>query len=132
MSDGEMASNDEQRVAFQVSNGQSNENALVLKPWGDVNPLLPRESYDVEFRGPIGGSPVIQVSDGYVTVFGWSGCVVKLYKDGAIVPGYERKPPPVPSIPDGMDMRQFVSMMFGQDARRQVEDSPDNRGDENT
>jgi hypothetical protein len=132
MSDSETQSEGELRLVFQVSNNQLSEIALVLEPWGDVKPLLPHESYDVEFRGPIGGLPVIQVNDGYVTVFGWSGCVVKLYKDGAIVPGYEREPPPVPGIPDGMDMRRFVNMMFGQDARRQVEDSPDNRGDENT
>jgi hypothetical protein len=112
-----------QRVAFKIINTRSHEIALVLEPWGDVLPLLPGDSYDVVLRGPSGESPIIQLDDTYITVFGWSGCIIKLFKDGAIVPGYEREGPPVPGTPQGMGMNEFVDLMFGKGVRANNEDS---------
>jgi len=65
-------------VSLRLVNRQANTIRLVVLPLRDEFPMPPGETVQAEFRGPAGGSPIVEVEADLIAVAGWSGSSVKL------------------------------------------------------
>ena len=83
--------------SIRIRNGQSVAMEFVLEPWGDVYDMAPSEEYVVIFTGPVPAEPEVDLMDDSVTVYGWTGSMVRVVKDGKEIVNYEGLK--VPAIP---------------------------------
>jgi hypothetical protein len=107
-------------ITMRFSNSRSTPLAFVLEPWGSIYQLPPGGMFELRLEGPV-GVPHIESDDDAIVVYGWPGCVSALSHDGVRLD--PEGAPPVPSVPPGMTMRDFIGMMFrGQRPERSNQD----------
>ena len=78
-------------------NSKNHGVTFVLEPWGDVYEMAPGDQYLVIFTGPMPAEPEVDLTDDAITVYGWTGSMVRVVKDGEEVVNYEGLK--VPAIP---------------------------------
>ena len=84
-------------TSLRVINSQAHDISFVLEPWGDVYEMGPGDQYVVVFSGPAPAEPEVDLTDNSITVYGWTGSMVRVLKDGEEVVNYEGLR--VPAIP---------------------------------
>jgi hypothetical protein len=94
---------------IRICNNRSRTIDFTVEPWGDVHAMGPGEAFDVVATGPSEGTLEVDASEDGIVVFGWSGSVVQVFRDGKELGGSGR--PPVPSAPPGTSIKQFVGWM---------------------
>jgi hypothetical protein len=97
-------------ATIPVTNETSATFTLVLEPWGAEVPLPPGSFYVVRALSNTRGQLEVEQQGEVVTVCAWPGCTVEVL-DGARV--VEAFPIPVPDVPAGMSVPDFMSLMFG-------------------
>ncbi len=101
----------EYTVTLPISNARSVSLTLILEPWGDEYTVSPGVVFEVVARGPVGGSLHVEAGEDYIAVYAWSGSVITLFHDGVSIGGSDR--PPVPPVPAGASVQDFLHAMFG-------------------
>lgn len=73
---------DNEEVVLRLFNSWGHTIDFVLEPWGEVYAFGSEDEFLLVARGPSPTSPEIDVASGSVTVSGWPGSTVRLYKNG--------------------------------------------------
>ena len=58
-----------------------------LEPWGEVYEMAPSDAIEVDVTGPSEGILLFEVSEKSVIVYGWSGDVARLRRNGSELVG---------------------------------------------
>jgi len=98
-----------QSVEF-VDNPTEQAIQVILEPWGLSIPLPANASFKVVARSPHEGQMEREDTSDGVIVYAWPGSTISVYQDNKLV---EEIPIAVPSVPDGMNVRSFLGMVFG-------------------
>jgi hypothetical protein len=69
-------------LSLRVVNSRDETLSFVLEPWGDVHDFGPGDQITLVFQGPPGDVPEVDVTNEAVTVYGWTGSTVQLYRTG--------------------------------------------------
>src|SRR5437870_3595150 len=87
-----------QDFRFRVVNSGSSPLIFHLEPWGDEVSMSPGFSLDVLARGPQGEGKILEVvvSGDSVTVYGWSGSLVRLFRGTTEIGGEQSQGNPAP------------------------------------
>lgn len=91
--------------ALRLRNDLGREIAFVLEPWGETFPMAPGEVFEVVPEGDLD----IDWAEARITVYASPGSAARLFCRDRELGGPRLR---VPSIPQGMTMREFVEMMF--------------------
>lgn len=78
---------------------------LGLEPWGMYLSIAPHQSLEVVAESPQAGDLEVVSEKQSVVVYGWPGSTLKVYCDGKVI---HEEPVPMPGIPEGMSMREFM------------------------
>lgn len=103
----------EPTVTLRLRNSQPTAQTLYLEPWGDAYPMPPGAVFEVVARGPEGDGLEVEIGDGGLIVWGWSGSVVSLSQDGVALGVPLEQCIPVPATPLGTGVRGFLRVMLG-------------------
>ena len=71
-------------VRLTVTNEQDGAITLYLEPWAEEHVIAPNISLELIGSGPPGQFEVAACRDG-LTVYGWSGSTVRVFRDGVEV-----------------------------------------------
>ena len=82
---------------IRVINSKEHDVTFVLEPWGDVYEMAPRDEFVVVFHGPTPAEPEVDLTEDSITVYGWTGSMVRLLKGDEEIVNYEGIE--VPAIP---------------------------------
>jgi hypothetical protein len=93
----------EREVTLRLVHFGTSAIRFVLEPWGEVYSFAPQDVFVVQARGPEPADPEVAYEEGAVTVSGWVGSTVRLFKNGEELGmgAFERAPVPdaFPTIP---------------------------------
>src|SRR5207253_7083465 len=90
---------------LRVTNSFSIGLKFYLEPWGDESIMPPGATYVVEAEGPEGDNLEVDFRDDGISVWAWPGSVASVIHDGsALIEGG----PPVPEVPTGKTVRNFL------------------------
>jgi hypothetical protein len=78
-----------QDTRLRVINTKTHNVNFVLEPWGNIYEMAPADEYVVVFRGPSPAEPEVELTDDAVTVYGWTGSTVCVYKGDVEIINYE-------------------------------------------
>ncbi len=85
---------------IRIQNRFSHHITLSVEPWGSTFPMEPGEVFDVVAQGPVGGVLELVVRTDYIAIWGWSGSLVTVYRDGERLDRPDDRPQPrVPAVP---------------------------------
>ena len=88
-------------TTLRLTNSHPDTIRFSLEPWGEEVPMPPGATFEVMARGPEGGALEVDVSGGYMAVWGWAGSVLALSHDGATLGGEVRTPVPTEARQSG-------------------------------
>jgi hypothetical protein len=95
---------DETEIRLQFRNSENKERILHLEPWGEQYPMVPGDVFELIARGPNGGGLELEIENGAIMLWAWSGSTVWLFHNGVEVPmGVSGERPRVPPIPTRND-----------------------------
>jgi len=70
----------DEKMALTITNSKDSELLLRLEPWGDEHSVASGVTCRIDAQGPRDGVLEIEVGESVLTVFGWTGCTVEIYK----------------------------------------------------
>ena len=88
-----------QEVTVRLFNSKDRQATFALEPWGETYPFASDDDFVVIARGPTPGSPEIDFGDETITVSGWPGSTVQLFRNGEELGAGFFKRTPVPEAP---------------------------------
>ena len=91
------ASKKENEVSLRVINAKEHNVTFQLEPWGDVYPMAPKDEFVVHFVSAEFAEPEVEMTEDAIVVYGWTGCLVRVTKNGKELINYTRAR--VPAIP---------------------------------
>ena len=95
-------------MRLRVVNSQSRAITFCLEPWGELYDMPPDAIFEVVGRGPEGDSLELEVSSDAITVYGWAGSIVEVFRDGAVLEEGPLPRTPVPSTVPETSTRQTM------------------------
>jgi len=97
-----------------IDNPWSEPVEVWFEPWGMPHTLDPGRSFRVVAASDEAdrGRLEIDREDGYVAVYGWPGCTIRVYLGNELVDDLNIKFPRE-AFPPGMTAKSFVGFMFG-------------------
>jgi hypothetical protein len=87
----------EQRL--HLENSQSANILLHLEPWGEQYPMQPGSVFELRAKGPRGDGLYVELGNGEIAVWGWSGSSVQLFSQGVEVDPGNWPRTRVPDVP---------------------------------
>jgi hypothetical protein len=97
-------------VTETIANPESEPLDVWFEPWCARHSLAAGRSFRVVAVSARPGSlEFVRDNDG-LTVYAWPGATMRIYCDDQLVDDFSI---PFPDIPDGMNMRSFLDLMFG-------------------
>ena len=82
----------DRNVVVHITNTATHLVSVQVEPWALTEPLQPGEVVEIRFEGGIPGEPKVEEWSGDVVfVWGWTGAVPKVYRDGKLV-GFSSSP----------------------------------------
>ena len=94
---------------FETLNDTDAELTVVLEPWAQAYGLQKNQMLRFEASSAESGEFEVVSNEGLMRLYGWPGCILKVLRNEEIID--ERKLP-LPDIPAGMTMTQFVELLF--------------------
>lgn len=76
-------------ITVRVSNYRSTPTQLIIEPWGDFYPFLPKDNIVIVATGPDPIAPEVVYDDESVTFWSWVGSTIRVYKNGEEIVNYE-------------------------------------------
>jgi hypothetical protein len=70
---------------------------LWVEPWGDLISMPSDATYELISNGPSEGCLEIDVKDGVITAYGWSGSTLAIFHEGVLLHDYRIRPPAIPA-----------------------------------
>src|SRR5262245_60604068 len=95
-------------VIETIRNDGSADVALVIEPWGMPLLLPAGHSFTIVARAPTAGQLEVVRQPDRVIVFGWPGSTAEVFDGDHLVDEF---PTPVPSVPPGKSVREFLDLM---------------------
>jgi len=83
-------------TSVRIANKLDTELRFDLEPWGEQYQMPPGAVFTVVARSPGPGHYEIQVAKGRITVFGWEGSTVELFRNGEVLGAHSGEPRPTP------------------------------------
>jgi hypothetical protein len=72
----------EKVLRLRVQNTSADPVLICLEPWGEQYTMPPGVTFEVVATGPEGDALEIQYAEHRITLFGWTGSIVRLFQDG--------------------------------------------------
>jgi hypothetical protein len=91
-----------------VLNEGATDSTVVMQPWGMPLRLPARHSFRIVARAPTAGQLEVVRQPDRVIVFGWPGSTAEVFDGDRLVDEF---PTPVPSVPPGKTVKQFLDLM---------------------
>jgi hypothetical protein len=76
-----------QKVALRLANTRPDPVTVHLEPWGEQHDMAPGATLELVADGPREDCLELSLNETGVTVWGWPGSVVHLFRDGEPVEG---------------------------------------------
>jgi hypothetical protein len=73
---------DERLLTLAVRNTGTKELTFALELWGREYSILPGDALQVAWWGPLGGLLEVETGDDRLTVYGWPGSDIRVFRDG--------------------------------------------------
>jgi len=83
---------------LRLVNSQKKPVQFYLEPWGRRYVIRPEDEFVLAFHGGGSSEPEVQIGDGEIEVWGWSGVTVDVYKNGVELTEYVPEDLPVAPI----------------------------------
>jgi hypothetical protein len=87
-------------VMLRFFNSTEREVSFVLEPWGETYPFGVDDEYVVIARSPLAGAPDVDLTEDGITVSGWAGSTMQLFRNGEELGAGSFPRTPVPVSPD--------------------------------
>jgi hypothetical protein len=88
---------DEMVTSLRLTNERTSMLTCFLEPWGEQYEVPAETTIVAVAKGPVGGALDLVLCDDSITLYGWGGSVVTLYReDGRPLGPGEAGRPPVP------------------------------------
>jgi len=97
--------------AFEILNDTDAELTVVLEPWAQAYGLQKNQMLRFEASSAESGEFEVVSNEGLTRLYGWPGCTLKVLRNEEIIDEWKL---PLPDIPAGMTMKQFVELLFGE------------------
>ncbi|MBI2761422.1 MAG: hypothetical protein HYX51_08365 [Chloroflexi bacterium] len=78
--------------SLHVWNSTPRPLSLFLEPWGEAYTLDPESGVDVVGEGPAEGRFEVSIQERGIAVYGWTGSVAHVLKDGEVLAPFAREP----------------------------------------
>jgi len=92
-------SNSEVEQRLWLENSHTEDVLFHLEPWGEQYPMNPGVVFEVRARGPRDDGLYVELGNGEVAVWAWSGSSVQLFKQGVELDPGKRPRPKLPDAP---------------------------------
>lgn len=83
---------------------------VLLEPFGRQYWVSPQSSLQVRAEGKVPGELDVELSAGLAVVYTWATSTAKVYMASILIDDVNI---PVPTIPEGTSIRDFMHIMFG-------------------
>lgn len=74
----------QQEVVLRLANTRSVTVPLQVEPWGEQYDLAPGAMVDIVAHGPAQDCLELTLDDTGLTIWGWSGSIVQIVRDGVV------------------------------------------------
>lgn len=81
---------------LKVQNAHSYPLTIHLEPWGEEIPIEAGVTYELVLEGPVGNCVLVSTEERRMIVWGWSGSVISVFRDGKLLRNCDV---PVPTTP---------------------------------
>jgi hypothetical protein len=81
----------------RLINTKAHAVAVHLEPWGDVFDMLPEDEFVLVFHGPSPVEAEVELCEEGITVYGWTGSMVHVFKNRELFLNYDGIT--IPAIP---------------------------------
>ena len=71
---------EDREVKLRISNSKAGPITFTLEPWGETYSLDAGDVFVLIFQGPDGDGPEVDIGEERITVWGWTGSTVRLFK----------------------------------------------------
>jgi hypothetical protein len=99
-----------QNFTLLVRNARGTAVTFILEPQGAEFAMPPGAVFELRAEGPEGAHLEIDYAADQIIAWGWSGSMVEVWHNGERLSG---PPHPVPPVPEGMSVRDFLGMILG-------------------
>ena len=72
----------EHRSLAKFTNQKDSELRIDVEPWGDQLLLQPGQKINIVVTAPTQGELEVQIQENIITLFGWPGSVIHVFRDG--------------------------------------------------
>jgi hypothetical protein len=100
-----------QKFVVAVCNARETDVTFILEPWASEFVMCPGAVLELRVEGPEGDTLQLDYGADHITAWGWSGSVIEVWQNGAMLYGPSL---PVPEVPPGMSVRGFLGMVLGE------------------
>jgi hypothetical protein len=83
---------------LRVSNYDAEPITLCLEPWADEIPIPSKVGFEIVAEGPEGNCLEVTYEERRISVYGWSGSVLSVFKDGDRLVECSIPVPPTPPL----------------------------------
>ena len=97
-----------------VTNASADPIEVVFEPWGMAYVLQAHQSFRVEASSDHAGEMEVRRSKAGIEVYAWPGATLKVWNGSTLVDHFDI---PVPEVPSGLTMREFIGLLFGHPER---------------
>jgi len=96
-----------------ITNSGQEPLAVWIEPWADRLVVPPGEAIVIAGSSQLDGRFEVDRTGAGIVVYGWAGCTAVVRSGDTVIRTFDI---PVPGIPSGMSMKDFVGVMFGEPA----------------
>lgn len=69
-------------LRLRIKNTSAEPVVFILEPWGNEYNMPPGTTFEVLATGPEGDELELQFAEHEITLYGWTGSIVRLFQDG--------------------------------------------------
>lgn len=94
---------------YELTNTEDSAVQIIFEPFGMPYEIPPGKTLRVVARSEIKGELTLDDGGGELTLYSWPTSTSKVYLDNELLDDYHL---PVPGIPEGMAMPEFMDLLF--------------------
>ena len=87
----------------------------MIEPWAAEFAVAPGAVFVIRATSHVPGALEVEKADGCVICWAWPGSTVEVWSEGQLVSSRDH---PVPAVPEGMSVRQFLRTVLAPDRHR--------------
>lgn len=100
------------KVTHHITNETNQPLDVWVEPWDDGFSLSPHAQVRLVSQSAIEGDLQIEYLPNRVMIYGWPDCTLQVYSflTSELIRDFST---PFPSIPSGLSMKEFITLLFG-------------------